>query len=272
MANYNKKLRPTKEIELIYNFSGFSKLLRSDPEVCRAAVQAAPKNLAYVEYQDEEMCLSAVSRVPATLKYVKNKTDLICETAIRYDNTGNLIKLVENQTEKILLYAVAASPFAITNINNPSDKIKLHAIKNHFSAIKHVKDPDEQMIYEAAKNCGLLILSMIDAVTSMENRRGLIKGVNKYYKTNNKKQKKQKSVEVSHGLILGDYDKFKINFINMITDADPVHVKSIIELSDIKKDINLTDLFTRVEMQVMSKPVLDAAVKTTSKEVKRRLI
>lgn len=64
---------------------------------------------------------------------------------------GNLIRYVENPTEKLQLISVMHNGLNIRYISDPSEKVKLIAIKENADSIKFIKNPSEKLQILAVK-------------------------------------------------------------------------------------------------------------------------
>jgi len=118
------------------------------PSIMRDAIEHAYENEIpdlYKMFIDppESITLDALGRNGEIIKYIENPSQRMINKAIQ--ETPQAIRYIKNPSEKLQILAIEQDAYALTYIKNPSEKVQLLAMENDPNVIEVIDNPSEEV-------------------------------------------------------------------------------------------------------------------------------
>lgn len=118
------------------------------PSIMRDAIEHAYENEIpdlYKMFIDppESITLDALGRNGEIIKYIENPSQRMINKAIQ--ETPQAIRYIKNPSEKLQILAIEQDAYALTYIKNPSEKVQLLAMQNDPNVIEVIDNPSEEV-------------------------------------------------------------------------------------------------------------------------------
>jgi len=125
------------------------------PRFCKLVVSINPNYLIDLD-KTPELCKIAVSQAGNILRIVENQTEDICLAAVtsKNKNTDSALLFVKDQTESVCIAAVSNIPESLKYVVNQTDAICLAAVKKSGNSLRFVRVHTEEICLAAVTQSG----------------------------------------------------------------------------------------------------------------------
>ena len=134
---------------------GPRKLIWSDHELCKIAVQRCGLILKFVENKTEELCELAVRQNGIALKFIEHQSEKLCRIAVQQN--GDALEYVIDQTDELCELAVQQKGFALQFVKKQTENICKLAVQQNGMALYDVKIQTDEICKMAVQQNGFAL-------------------------------------------------------------------------------------------------------------------